>query len=131
MSPSFNCATQAAAAWGSLRAQVSATLATTCPWLLPADALRANFNEKISQDGFLTREPYVSLSQPYRFAPAMDGSLEETRRRFGAVAERPFLHQAQAPQRIAAGRPVIIATGTGSGKTEALLMSISCPPRSV
>lgn len=86
--------------------------------------LREAFNTEIEREGFLTREPFVSLAQPYRHGPALSMLLEETVHRFGPIAAHPFMHQAQAVQRIMSGQPVVIATGTGSGKTEAFLMPI-------
>jgi ATP-dependent helicase YprA (DUF1998 family)/very-short-patch-repair endonuclease len=86
--------------------------------------LREEFNHQIERDGFLTREPFISLAMPYQYAPALDWLLPEARSRFGSIAERPFAHQAEAARRIADGLPTVIATGTGSGKTEAFLMPI-------
>jgi ATP-dependent helicase YprA (DUF1998 family) len=40
------------------------------------------------------------------------------------IAEQPFAHQAAAARRIADGEPTVVATGTGSGKTEAFLAPI-------
>jgi len=88
------------------------------------DRLRRDFRTAIEREGFLTREPFVSLAQPYKIAPPLDELVAETRRRFGQVAETPYLHQAKATQRILNGEPVVVATGTGSGKTEAFLMPI-------
>jgi ATP-dependent helicase YprA (DUF1998 family) len=88
------------------------------------ERLRNAFNTEIERDGFLTREPFISLAQPYRTSGALTDLAAEVRRRFGAIAEAPFEHQAQAARRIAAGQPTIVATGTGSGKTEAFLIPI-------
>ena len=88
------------------------------------DRLRRDFRAAIEREGFLTREPFVSLAQPYKIAPPLIELVAETRRRFGQVAETPYLHQAKATQRILNGEPVVVATGTGSGKTEAFLMPI-------
>lgn len=87
-------------------------------------ALRESFHREIERDGFLTREPFVSLSQPYCLGPSLDLLLPETRERFGTLAATPYLHQAQATARLTQGQPVVVATGTGSGKTEAFLMPI-------
>lgn len=88
------------------------------------ERLREDFRIAVEREGFLTREPFVSLALPYRQAPALTELLPETRQRFGAIAESPYAHQAEAVQRIVAGSPAIVATGTGSGKTEAFLMPI-------
>jgi very-short-patch-repair endonuclease len=88
------------------------------------DRLNRDFRTAIEREGFLTREPFVSLAQPYKTGPALIELHEETRRRFGPIAESPYLHQANAVRRILQGKPVLVATGTGSGKTEAFLMPI-------
>ncbi len=86
--------------------------------------LRERFNEEIERDGFLTREPFVALAQPYKFAPPIEDLLPETRERFAPICETPYQHQAEACRRIGEGKPTVVATGTGSGKTEAFLMPI-------
>lgn len=88
------------------------------------DDLKQAFHAEIDRDGFLTREPFIALAQPYQHAPALDILTPDTRARFGPIAESPYRHQAEAGHRIAAGQPTVIATGTGSGKTEAFLMPI-------
>lgn len=88
------------------------------------DELRERFNEEIERDGFLTREPFIAIAQPYKFAPPLTQLLPVTRERFGRITETPYVHQALATQRISAGQPTVVATGTGSGKTEAFLMPI-------
>ncbi len=82
------------------------------------------FNRELEREGFLTREPFVGLAQPYRLGQPVPEILDETRRRFGIIAERPFQHQREASLRILRGVPTVIATGTGSGKTEAFLLPI-------
>ena len=86
--------------------------------------LRERFDEEIERDGFLTREPFVALAQPYKFAPPLTELSTETRTRFDRICETPYQHQAEACHRIMGGKPTVVATGTGSGKTEAFLMPI-------
>jgi hypothetical protein len=86
--------------------------------------LREAFNREVEREGFLTREPFVALAQPYRYGAPITEVLDETRRLFGSIAERPFTHQRDACLRILQGLPTVIATGTGSGKTEAFLLPI-------
>ena len=88
------------------------------------ERLRRDFRAAIEREGFLTRESFVSLAQPYKTASALTELHQETRRRFGPIAETPYVHQASASRRILNGDPVVVATGTGSGKTEAFLMPI-------
>jgi len=87
-------------------------------------ALREAFDREIEQDGFLTREPFISLAQPYQRGGAQTWMCDEAQRRFGVIAQTPYLHQALAAERIARGEATVMATGTGSGKTEAFLMPI-------
>ena len=82
------------------------------------------FQAEIEKDGFLTRDPFIALAQPYQYAPPIDDLSAETRARFGVIADRPYRHQAEACCRILEGKPTVVATGTGSGKTEAFLMPI-------
>src|SRR6266576_3847896 len=77
------------------------------------ERLRRDFRAAIEREGFLTRESFVSLAQPYKTASALTELHEETRRRFGPIAEIPYLHQATAARRILNGDPVVVATGTG------------------
>lgn len=65
-----------------------------------------------------------ALAQPYRYGQPSTEVLDETRRLFGAIAERPFAHQREVCLRTFQGLPIVIATGTGSGKTEAFLLPI-------
>ena len=88
------------------------------------DALREAFNREIERDGFLTREPFVSLAQPYMHANTPDFLLPEIVERFGQAALTPYVHQVTAARRIADGLPTVVSTGTGSGKTEAFLLPI-------
>ncbi len=88
------------------------------------EALRRDFRTAIEREGFLTREPFVSLALPYGTGAALTELLPEVRHRFGLIAETPYAHQSLAARRIIAGEPTVIATGTGSGKTEAFLMPI-------
>jgi ATP-dependent helicase YprA (DUF1998 family) len=88
------------------------------------EGLKQDFRKAIEREGFLTREPFISLALPYAYGPALTELMPETRERFGVIAEAPYAHQAAAARRILAGEPTVIATGTGSGKTEAFLMPI-------
>ncbi len=82
------------------------------------------FRSEIEKDGFLTREPFIALAQPFENGSPLDVLSSEARTRFGSIAERPYRHQADACRRIIEGKPTVVATGTGSGKTEAFLMPI-------
>ena len=86
--------------------------------------LREAFNAEVERDGFLTREPFIALAQPYKFAQALTELQPSTQQRFGRICETPYHHQAEAVRSILAGQATVVATGTGSGKTEAFLMPI-------
>lgn len=86
--------------------------------------LRDSFDAEIERDGFLTREPFIALAQPFKSASALTELLPETRQRFAPMTETPYQHQAEACRRILERKPTVVATGTGSGKTEAFLMPI-------
>src|SRR3954451_10755225 len=88
------------------------------------EELASSFHAAIEKDGFLTREPFIALAQPFEHGGPDEGLLSETRSRFGPIAEHPYRHQADACRRIIGGLPTVVATGTGSGKTEAFLMPI-------
>jgi hypothetical protein len=88
------------------------------------ERLKRDFRTAVEREGFLTGEPFVSLALPYQGAAALTELLPETRERFGAIAETPYAHQGEAARRILAGLATVVATGTGSGKTEAFLMPI-------
>jgi ATP-dependent helicase YprA (DUF1998 family) len=86
--------------------------------------LRSQFDAEIERDGFLTREPFIALAQPYQSSSALTELHPETRQRFSPITESPYQHQAEACRRILQRQPTVVATGTGSGKTEAFLIPI-------
>jgi ATP-dependent helicase YprA (DUF1998 family) len=86
--------------------------------------LKRAFHAEIEKDGFLTRESFIALAQPFASAPPLNVLSAEARARFGSIAEEPYRHQSDACRRILEGKPTVVATGTGSGKTEAFLMPI-------
>src|SRR5690348_11771460 len=106
----------------NLRAEYLKLLKT--PFDPRQEELAESFRAAIEKDGFLTREPFIALAQPFEHGGPVDGLLPETIARFGEIAERPYRHQADACRRILDGLPTVVATGTGSGKTEAFLMPI-------
>ena len=87
----------------------------------------------IDSTPMLDKGPYLQATPPY--APAVStkelidaGILSSS---FAGLVtdalplDRPlYVHQEQAIRKLAAGRNVIVATGTGSGKTEAFLLPI-------
>ena len=93
-------------------------------------ALRA----AIDSTPMLDKGPYLEATPPYaagRLAPGADRRRRPRRRvspRWAVAAlplDRPlYVHQEQAIRKAAAGRNVVVATGTGSGKTESFLLPI-------
>jgi len=90
-----------------------------------------------AHDG-LTRGPYLQVQPPYKKGASPldlinDGVLgsrfERLGRPEGADHGLPlnralYSHQEQSIRKVAAGRNVVVATGTGSGKTESFLLPI-------
>ncbi|WP_428939243.1 DEAD/DEAH box helicase [Fontivita pretiosa] len=98
--------------------------------------LRKHFDDALRAEDRFVREPLVSCIPSYRHAqtpaellgrkspprlhPALKGLDPEE-----FDPSRPlYVHQIQAMERIQAGHNVVVATGTGSGKTECFLLPI-------
>lgn len=86
--------------------------------------LQEAFKASLHEAGFLVQDIYLQVLPAYEREGPIKELSPEARRLFGDIAERPYRHQAAATRRILQDQPVILATGTGSGKTEAFLMPI-------
>ena len=96
--------------------------------------LHAQMRDLLSLDATrrspLLKGPYVSLSRPFRQGAAVDALIGDgllhphLRERIPATLTRLYGHQERALRSIAAGRTTLVATGTGSGKTECFLYPI-------
>jgi ATP-dependent helicase YprA (DUF1998 family) len=95
--------------------------------------LATEFEQALHEEMRVTRGPFLQASAP--FEPGVstsdliaEGLLSRGFRDFSESAfpiERPLhLHQEQAIRKAVAGRNLVVATGTGSGKTEAFLLPI-------
>ncbi len=92
--------------------------------------LRKALEEALDQPGFLAQEPYFSAHRPFsQLEKWADLPLDA---RFAtAIAERArsphaFLHQSQAIRHLLSqtATPLVVTTGTGSGKTETFLAPV-------
>ena len=85
------------------------------------EPFRSSF-ERFAHDGAsLMREPYLSVRLPFRKAQDAPACFEAVQLKF-----TPYVHQRRAYERLACERPrsTLVATGTGSGKTECFLYPI-------
>ncbi|WP_274472601.1 MULTISPECIES: DEAD/DEAH box helicase [unclassified Paenibacillus] len=84
-------------------------------------AFKGTLSNMLGTKNSVFRDPYVALRLPFRVA-------EEESVKFDAIhpKHKPYLHQQRAFERLAGedGRSTLIATGTGSGKTECFLYPI-------
>ncbi|MEN8168395.1 MAG: DEAD/DEAH box helicase, partial [Pseudomonadota bacterium] len=96
-----------------LQAYITTGFETSTPWFAGA------FKELVEAPGRFYKGPYLSISLPFK-----PGNVE---RDFFSTLETdfpPYRHQQQAWQRLGSereSRSTLIATGTGSGKTECFL----------
>lgn len=95
--------------------------------------LRRDFEQAIGQGFRLSRGPYLQASPPFEAGASIDelvaeGVLHAGFRRMSQDAfpiHRPlYRHQDEAIRKAHDGRNLVVATGTGSGKTESFLIPI-------
>lgn len=81
---------------------------------------RGSIRKLAHQEGMLSQEPFVSVKLPFRVVG------KHTEFPFPCLhpTYRPYAHQMRAFERISAGESTLVATGTGSGKTECFLYPI-------
>jgi ATP-dependent helicase YprA (DUF1998 family) len=103
---------------------------TTYPFSDPRlhSQLRTLLNLDETRHSPLFKGPYVSLNRPFRQGPPVaqlvgEGVLHPL---LTNIAQYPHLygHQETAVRAIVEGRPTLLSTGTGSGKTEGFLYPI-------
>lgn len=96
-------------------------------------ALSKALQDTIDRTPLLDKGPYLEATPPYRPGASAEqllteGLLSPGFHRLDSPAlplSRPlYRHQEQALRKIRAGRNVVVATGTGSGKTESFLLPI-------
>lgn len=97
------------------------------------DWLREEFAHAIEEPNMLVKGPLIEISSPYEKGASIEGLVKAgvLSPRFRRLCsdhlpyERQlYVHQEQAIRKAVQGRNLVIATGTGSGKTEAFLIPI-------
>ena len=95
--------------------------------------LREQLAHALGEERLLVRGPILEASPPFKLGRSIQQLVEarvlhpsfETLCSPALPYERPlYRHQDQALTRVAQGRNVVVATGTGSGKTESFLVPI-------
>lgn len=92
--------------------------------------LRKSFEEALKQEGNLSKGPYLEATPIFKrrettrslFEALLGSSPDEGFLK--ATDKLLYVHQEEAIRRVYLGRNVVVATGTGSGKTEAFLYPI-------
>ena len=99
---------------------------TTFPIL--DDSLRRQIDEKITSEYLLWKGPYVSLSRPFARSASVTDLAREGVLLPATASIFPgwtlYDHQEQAVRRLVNGQQTIVASSTGSGKTEAFLIPV-------
>ncbi len=102
-----------------LRQGVEDFLRTTFPISTPF--FSGILDRLLAEEGSIFKGPYLSLQLPFRYGSVGQDFFPDVPLKF-----KPYLHQEQAFQRLSGQKPrsSIVATGTGSGKTECFLYPI-------
>ena len=92
---------------------------TTFP--MTNEPFKGSVQNMLAQKGSVYHEPYVAVRLPFRVAQEMPTCFEAIH-----PAYLPYVHQQKAFERLTGddGRSTLVATGTGSGKTECFLYPI-------
>lgn len=116
----------------SIRATYSRYLRTT--YGFSDSTLRSEFEQAVATEDLLVKGPFVEASPPFQPGSSIGDLVQEgvlnTAFHILCGPDLPIdrklhLHQEQAVRKVVAGgRNVVVATGTGSGKTETFLLSI-------
>ena len=92
--------------------------------------LRAALEAELDAQGFLAQEPFYQAHRPFKSGKAwrelpIDAKLAQVMEHRSGV-QAAYLHQADAIAELLSptARPVVVTTGTGSGKTEAFLLPV-------
>ena len=96
-------------------------------------SIAEQFRQTLNKPGAIAKGPYLEATPPFTLSSTLrdlvtEGVLEpEVLQVHPGVLRADmalYRHQVEAVKKVAAGRNVVIATGTGSGKTEAFLLPI-------
>lgn len=92
---------------------------TTFP--MTNEPFKGSVQDMLATKGSVYHEPYVAVRLPFRVADEMPTCFEAIH-----PAYLPYVHQQKAFERLTGddGRSTLVATGTGSGKTECFLYPI-------
>jgi len=94
------------------------------------ERLARAFDAAIDESRLLTKGPILEITPPYETGTSCrrlieEGVLQPDFARVGFDVDRPlYVHQETAIRKFAAGRNLVVSTGTGSGKTECFLIPI-------
>jgi len=109
----------------AVRSQLRAQFPSTTRGFLRDDELdegRAAIDDLLARPGEVFKGPYLSFGLPFLKAETPDVSPFD----HVELPFPPFLHQSKAYRRLASDKPqpTLVATGTGSGKTECFLFPL-------
>jgi hypothetical protein len=92
--------------------------------------LRAALERELEAPGFLAQEPFFQAHRPFKNGKAwrelpLDARLAKVMEQ-RSNSKSAYIHQSEAIQELMSPtpRPVVVTTGTGSGKTEAFLLPV-------
>jgi ATP-dependent helicase YprA (DUF1998 family) len=95
------------------------------------DHLRRQFEQHLAEIDVVVKGPFVTLTQGFQLGVTLRQLVESGRAerdllkaRWPFGEDRLFIHQEKAFDAGRAGRPFVVTTGTGSGKTEAFLLPV-------
>ena len=98
-----------------------------------AVAIAKAIDDSINEPGGIVKGPYLEATPPYVTGKTIrqlvdDGVLDDGFLKLGSNSfplDRPvYAHQEEAIKKLNAGRNILVATGTGSGKTESFLIPV-------
>lgn len=104
---------------GQLQKGIGDYIETTFP--MTNEPFKGSIRKMLANKASLYHEPYVAVRLPFRVAEEMPACFEAIHPTYP-----PYVHQQKAFERLTGddGRSTLVATGTGSGKTECFLYPI-------